>query len=140
MKKSIVILLAVMLSMTMGLLEVLDHPEDLERAVQSHHLFEIDGTVIMPEMINLANLGNRGLMTSDSRKAKSDYFDEDYVINWLPSARLRFAILKDRLTDTSSIKYKAYFSLGHLVPRHILLTLYREYIDLFNQQYGRSIH
>lgn len=137
-RKNLSRLTAILLIAAIGLISSLDSPEALENVLRNRYSFSSDQTAIIGSSAS-ALLKDNGKNFANAKDHKPNHFDEDYTIAWTTSSRPRLDSVGIK-NDISTIKFKSFYGLGNLSPRYRLLAEYRDFIDLHNQQYGRSIH
>jgi len=130
--------MAIWLVIAVAFISLVDSPEGLENALQHKYRIDVNWSVAANKPAGVISTESIGTF-SDSARRKSAYFDEDYIIIWLSSLRFRPALAKIA-GDASTVKYRSFYGLGNISPRHLLLSMYRDFVNLNIQQYGCSIH
>ncbi len=132
-------LVAILLIIVIGLVSSIDLPEGFETALQSEHRALTDHSRSSTSFAQQDALAREDSVFANAKKRKKTYFDEDFIIFSLGSSRPGPSLVQ-RIIDASASKYRSFYSLGTLSWRHLLLTKYRDFVDLCTQQYGRSLH
>lgn len=130
--------IAIWLAITLAFVSFINSPEEFENALQYRYQSDANWSADASEPAGAIYNEDIGTL-SDNARRKLIYFDEDYDIVWLSPLRFRLALAKIA-SDASTVKYRSFYSRGNISPRHILLSRYRDFVDLNIQQYGRSIH
>lgn len=130
--------IAIWLAIALAFISLVNSPEGFENALQYQYESDVNWSAGASE--SAGTIPNKGIgMLSDNAPRKHAYFDEDYNITWLSPLRFRPALAKIA-SDASTVKYRSFYGLGNISPRHLLLSRYRDFVNLNIQQYGRSIH
>ncbi|HCG98749.1 MAG: hypothetical protein A2074_05400 [Candidatus Aquicultor primus] len=132
-------LVAILLIVVIGLVASVDMPEGFETAQQSKHRVLIDRPQTAILFAWRDSPAGENSVFANAKKRKKTYYDEDFIIFSLGSSPPGPSLIQ-RINDVSASKYRSFYSLGTLSRRHLLLTKYRDFVDLNTQQYGRSLH
>ncbi|MBS3909954.1 MAG: hypothetical protein KGZ93_10110 [Actinobacteria bacterium] len=132
-------LVASVLAVVIGLVASVDLPEGFENALQSKQRVVVDrpqGSILFGRQDALARADS---VFIGAIKRKKAFYDEDFIIFSLGVSRPGPSLIQ-RINDASAGKYRSFYSRGTLSRRHLVLTKYRDFVDLNTQQYGRSLH